>query len=73
MPGISKEDIKLNASDKQIVIHAEKGDKKYHTEIPLNAEIEDTSAKASYSNGILELKVKLKAPLKSKGKEIKIE
>ena len=36
MPGISKEDIKLNASYKQIVIHAEKCDKKYNTEIPLN-------------------------------------
>ena len=73
MPGISKEDIKLNASDRQIVIHAEKGDKKYHTEIPLNVEIEDTSAKASYSNGILELKVKLKTLLKAEGKEIKID
>ena len=73
MPGISKEDIKLNASDKQIVIHAEKGDKKYHTEIPLNVEIEETLAKASYSNGILELKVKLKTLLKAEGKEIKID
>jgi HSP20 family protein len=73
MPGISKEDIKLNASDKQIIIHAEKGDKKYHTEIPLNMEIEDTSAKATYSNGILELRLRLKAPLKSKGKDIKID
>lgn len=73
MPGISKEDIKLNASDKQIIIHAEKGDKKYHTEIPLNIEIEDTSAKATYSNGILELRLRLKAPLKSKGKDIKID
>ena len=73
MPGISKEDIKLNASDKQIIIHAEKGDKKYHTEIPLNMEIEDTSAKATYSNGILELRLRLKAPLKYKGKDIKID
>jgi HSP20 family protein len=73
MPGISKEDIKLNASDKQIIIHAEKGDKKYHTEIPLNMEIEDTSAKATYSNGILELRLRLKDPLKSKGKDIKID
>ncbi len=73
MPGISKEDIKLNASDKQIIIHAEKGDKKYHTEIPLNMDIEDTSAKATYSNGILELRLRLKAPLKSKGKDIKID
>jgi HSP20 family protein len=54
-------------------VHGERGDKKYHTEIPLDVEIEDNSTKASYSNGILELKFKLKAPLKPKGKEIKIE
>jgi HSP20 family protein len=73
MPGLTKENIKVNSSDNVIVVHGEKGDKKYHTEIPLNVEIEDNSTKASYSNGILELKFKLKAPVKPKSKEIKIE
>lgn len=73
MPGISKEDIKVNVSNNLIVLHGEKGDKKYHTEIPVKTEIEDSSAKALYTNGILELKIKLKGPVKSKGRDIKIE
>lgn len=73
MPGISKEDIKVNVSNNLIVLHGEKGDKKYHTEIPVKSDLEDSSARALYTNGILELKIKLKAPVNSKGREIKIE
>ena len=60
MPGVNKEDIKLNVSDQYVTIHAEKGEKKYHTDIPVDVELDDASAKATYSNGILELKIKLK-------------
>jgi HSP20 family protein len=56
-----------------ITIQAEKGDKKYHTDVPINLGLEDVSAKAVYSNGILELKIKLKQAPKPKGKEVKIE
>ena len=73
MPGISKEDIRVNASNNLIVLYWEKGNKKYHAEIPVKTELEDSSAKAHYTNGILELKIKLKGPLKSNGREIKIE
>ena len=54
MPGVSKEDIKVNISDTYITIQAEKGDKKYHTDVPINLAVEDVSAKAAYSNGILD-------------------
>jgi len=37
MPGISKQDIKVNISDQYVSIHAEKDDKKYHTDIPLSS------------------------------------
>lgn len=73
MPGVSKEDIKVNISDTYITIQAEKGDKKYHTDVPINLALEDVSAKAVYSNGILELKIKLKQAPKPKGKEVKVE
>jgi HSP20 family protein len=73
MPGINKEDIKVNMADQYVTIHAGKGDKKYHTDIPVDVELDDTSAKVTYSNGILELKIKLKQALKSHGKEIKVE
>jgi|SRR5690242_17894262 HSP20 family protein len=73
MPGVNKEDIKVDVSDKYVAIHAEKSEKKYHADIPVDVELDDASAKATYSNGILELKIKLKQATKSKGKEIRVE
>ena len=73
MPGVTKQDIKVNVSDQYVTIHAEKGDKKYHTDIPVDVELDDTSAKATYSNGILELKIRLKEAPRSKAREIKVE
>ena len=73
MPGVTKQDIKVNVSDQYVAIHAEKGDKKYHTDVPVDVELDDTSAKATYSNGILELKIRLKEAPRSKAREIKVE
>ena len=73
MPGINKEDIKLNVTDQYVTIDAEKGDKKYHADISVSVELDESSAKASYTNGILELKIKPKEASKVKGKAIKIE
>ncbi len=73
MPGVNKEDIKVNVSGKYVTVHAEKGDKKYHTDIPVDVELDDSSAKATYTNGILELNIKLKRAPKEKAKEIKVE
>lgn len=72
MPGVTKQDIKVSISENSVIIHAEKGDKKYHTEIPSSAEL-DKSAKATYANGILELKIKRKEPAKPKATEVKVE
>jgi HSP20 family protein len=74
MPGLSKENITVHATENLVTIHGEKDQKKYHTEIPLNVEVDDSATKAGYSNGILELKLKLKKQqAKPNGKEIKIE
>lgn len=73
MPGVNKEDINLNITDQYVTIHAEKGDKKYHADIPVDVALDESSVKASYSNGILELKIKPKESSKAKGKAIKIE
>jgi HSP20 family protein len=73
MPGVNKEDVKIAVSDKYVTIHAEKGEKTYHADIPVDVKLDDASAKATYSNGILELKIKLKQTQKSKGKEIRVE
>ncbi len=73
MPGVTKQDIKVKVSQDYVSIHAEKGEKKYHTDIPVDVELDDKSAKATYSNGILELKIKLKAPPKPKETEVQVE
>jgi HSP20 family protein len=73
MPGVTKQDIKVKVSEDYVSIHAEKGEKKYHADIPVSEELDDKSAKATYSNGILELKIKLKAPPKPKETEVQIE
>jgi HSP20 family protein len=72
MPGVDKENIQVNLAGRYVTIHAEKGDKKYHADIPVKAEVGD-SAKAVYTNGILELKIKLKEASKPKGKAIKVD
>jgi HSP20 family protein len=73
MPGVTKQDIRVNISEDHVSIRAEKGEKKYHTDIPVNVSLEDTSAKATYANGILELKIKLKEPPKARAREVKVE
>jgi HSP20 family protein len=73
MPGITKEDVKVTIEEGLVTIHAEKGNKKYHTELPIDKELDADSTKASYINGILELKIQFKKSPKSKSKEIKVE
>jgi HSP20 family protein len=73
MPGVTKQNIKVNVTDGFVSIHAEQAEKKYHTDIPVNVQLDDASAKATYSNGILELKFKLKEVPKLKGREVKVE
>ena len=73
MPGITKQDVKVAVDDGLVTISAEKGEKKYHTELPIDSELDSDTAKATYTNGILELKIKLKKPPKAKAKEIKVE
>jgi HSP20 family protein len=73
MPGITKEDVKVTMEEGLVTIHAEKETKKYHTELPVDNELDADSTKASYINGVLELKIQFKKPIKSKSKEIKVE
>ena len=73
MPGVTKQDIKVGVTEEQVTIRAEKGEKKYYTELPVNVALDDKSAKATYANGILELKIKLKEAPKAKATEVKVE
>jgi HSP20 family protein len=75
MPGIKKEDIKINAYEQKVEIKtADNSERKYHKilDLPKSADIE--TARSTYNNGILEVTFdKKKEEIKPKGKEIKIE
>jgi HSP20 family protein len=73
MPGIQKEDISLEVTEKNLSIKASNKERNYSTEVPLNVPVDTTSAKASYNNGILEVKLKLKEAPKPKGVSVKVE
>ena len=74
MPGIKKDDIKINAYEQKVEIKtADNAQRKYHKiiDLPKSAEIE--TARSTYNNGILEVTFDKKKETKPKGKEIKIE
>jgi HSP20 family protein len=73
MPGLTKQDIKVQVKEGLVSIHAEKGDKKYHTELPVDHLLDENSVKATYVNGILELNFKINEQPKTKLKEVKVD
>lgn len=72
MPGIEKSDIKLNVSDKLVLVSAQHGERKYEKKIPLPSKVDENSAKAKYTNGVLEITLSM-AKEKPKGKLVTIE
>jgi len=72
MPGIEKSDIQVNVTDGTVSISAERGDRKYRTEIPLKYKVDENSTKAKYTNGVLELTFAL-AEEKPRGKLVSVE
>jgi HSP20 family protein len=73
MPGVEKEDIKIEVVGHSVNIDAEHADRKYNTKVPIKQKVDDDSVKATYANGILELRFKLKEEDKPKGKTVKVE
>ncbi|MEO9276837.1 MAG: archaeal heat shock protein Hsp20 [Nitrososphaera sp.] len=73
MPGVEKKDIKIEVVGRTINLDAEHGEKKYHAKIPIKQKVDEESVKATYSNGILEVKFKLKEEDKPKGKTVPVE
>jgi len=74
MPGVRKEDIEINATNRSLTISTEKIEigRKYYKEIELPDAINSDYAKARYTNGILEIKLK-KLKGKEKGTSIEID
>ncbi|PKP54372.1 MAG: hypothetical protein CVT90_01600 [Candidatus Altiarchaeales archaeon HGW-Altiarchaeales-3] len=74
LPGIEKEDIKLNVTENEMEILVDTKKRKYHKELNLPCEIKPDSAKASYKNGVLEIKLKrLQNKAKKRGVKVNVE
>ena len=72
MPGVSKEEIDLKAKKDSIIITTT-GSRKYDITVPLSVPFDSNSVHANYTNGVLELSLKLKSSVQSKGTKVKID
>ena len=72
MPGIEKSDIQVDVTEDIVSISAERGGRRYSAKIPLKYKVDENSAKAKYTNGILALTFAL-AEEKPKGKIVSVE
>lgn len=73
MPGVSKENIKINAYESTLEVRSDDPQRKYHEVIELPAEADVETARSTYKNGILEIVFDRRKESKPKGKNIKIE
>ena len=74
IPGVEKDDINLNTTEDHLTISVENPDRKYRKELALPARVDHKSARASYKNGVLEVRLKklgVEEPVK--GERIRIE
>jgi len=60
IPGVEKEDINLEVSEdeRSLIIDVDTPKRKYHKELELPCKVKSDSAKATYKNGVLEVKLK---------------
>jgi HSP20 family protein len=73
MPGIKKDDIKINAYESLVEVIADNPQRKYHKNIELPNDIDIETARSTYNNGILEVTFDKKKNARPKGKEIRID
>jgi len=74
LPGIEKDDIKLHTTEDRLTISVDTPNRKYHKELALPAKVDHRSARASYKNGVLEVRLKkLGVETAVKGERISIE
>lgn len=71
IPGVSKKDLKINATENKVVIRAGRDSGTVTKEIPVGLTIDPETADASYNNGVLDLSFKL-AKERHEGKEIEV-
>jgi HSP20 family protein len=72
LPGVEKKDIRLYATEKTFTIRVDTLERKYFKELELPVEVDESSARSNYRNGVLETILRKKKG-KGKGTQIKIE
>jgi len=73
MPGVEKEDIKVEATERSVTVSAERGERKYYKKVNLPKPIIPETARAQYKNGVLTITMKKAEPERKKGFTIKVE
>jgi len=73
LPGVEKNDIKLQGTEKTLTISVETPERKYYKEVDLPAKVDPGKAKSAYKNGVLEVTLQKKEEEKPKGEPIKID
>ena len=58
IPGVEKDDIDLQITEKQLEITVEAPQRKYHKKIDLPVKVKPKTTKATYKNGILDVVIK---------------
>jgi len=70
LPGVEKDNVKLDVTDDRVQIRTE-DEKKFYKRVDLDSPVDPDSAKASYKNGVLTVELAKKET--RKGKEVKVE
>jgi HSP20 family protein len=73
LPGVSKEQIKIDANENQVDIKTDDAKRRYHELIDLPAEVNIESVKSTFTNGLLEISFNKKSMDKAKSKSIRID
>lgn len=73
MPGVDKDTISVEASEDSVHIKGGEGNRRYETTVRLEVKVDPNSARASYKNGVLEVRFKSKEQSRKGGIRISVE
>lgn len=69
LPGVRKEDIELNATEKELEIKVDTAERKYYKKLELPCKIKPETADAKYNNGVLQITLTKVEPSKEEKKK----
>lgn len=72
LPGVEKKDIQLYVTPHNLTITVDNPNRRFYKELELPVEVDESTAKSSYRNGVLETVIQKKKS-QGKGSQIKIE